>query len=147
MMEAGKISTWLCQIAKHLWYQELDRRARKGTVPLPDAEMAETGAVEDQVVLRQEKMGLFRKIHGLNETEKGSGLSEADRRNVFPGDRGDLSADRELGAGYLLPGETETERSGFGMKCEIIRDLLPNYVDHLTSRERRGRDRTASEKL
>ena len=24
-----KISTWLCQIAKHLWYQELDRRARK----------------------------------------------------------------------------------------------------------------------
>lgn len=65
-----KISTWLCQIAKHLWYQELDRRARKGTVPLPDTEMAETGAVEDQVVLRQEKMGLFRKIHGLNETEK-----------------------------------------------------------------------------
>ena len=65
-----KLSVWLCQIAKHLWYQELDRRARKGTVPLPDAEMAETGAVEDQVVLRQEKMGLFRKIHGLNETEK-----------------------------------------------------------------------------
>ena len=26
-----KVSTWLCQIAKHLWYQELDKRKRKGT--------------------------------------------------------------------------------------------------------------------
>ena len=29
-----KVSTWLCQIAKHLWYQELDRRKRKGTSQL-----------------------------------------------------------------------------------------------------------------
>lgn len=27
-----KVSTWLCQIAKHLWYQELDRRKEKGPV-------------------------------------------------------------------------------------------------------------------
>ena len=24
-----KVSTWLCQIARHLWYQELERRSRR----------------------------------------------------------------------------------------------------------------------
>ena len=31
-----KVSTWLCQIAKHIWYQELDRRRRKKTEPLQE---------------------------------------------------------------------------------------------------------------
>lgn len=30
-----KVSTWLCQIAKHLWHQELDKRRRKST-SMPD---------------------------------------------------------------------------------------------------------------
>ena len=29
-----KITTWLCQIAKHLWYRELEKRKRKGTSEL-----------------------------------------------------------------------------------------------------------------
>ena len=28
-----KVSTWLCQIAKHLWYRELEKRSKKGTKP------------------------------------------------------------------------------------------------------------------
>ena len=28
-----KVSTWLCQIAKHLWYQEVEHRKKKGTSP------------------------------------------------------------------------------------------------------------------
>lgn len=32
-----KVSTWLCQIAKHLWYQELDKRKRKGTSMLEES--------------------------------------------------------------------------------------------------------------
>ncbi len=31
-----KVSTWLCQIAKHLWYQEIDKRKRKGTALLDE---------------------------------------------------------------------------------------------------------------
>ena len=29
-----RLMTWLCQIGKHLWYRELDRRKKRG-VPLP----------------------------------------------------------------------------------------------------------------
>lgn len=69
-----KISTWLCQIAKHLWYQELDKRRRRGTEPLSEAEeaalAADTATPEQQVSIRDEKMELFRKIHVLSETEK-----------------------------------------------------------------------------
>ena len=69
-----KISTWLCQIAKHLWYQELDRRSRRGTEPLPEVEEAamasDTATPEQRVSIKDEKMELFRKIHVLSETEK-----------------------------------------------------------------------------
>lgn len=27
-----KVSTWLCQIAKHLWYRELEKRNKKGKI-------------------------------------------------------------------------------------------------------------------
>ena len=69
-----KISTWLCQIAKHLWYQELDRRRRRGTEPLSEVEeaamAADTATPEQRVSIKDEKMELFRKIHVLSETEK-----------------------------------------------------------------------------
>lgn len=31
-----KIYVWLCQIGKHVWYQELDRQRRKGTLELEE---------------------------------------------------------------------------------------------------------------
>ncbi len=69
-----KVSTWLCQIAKHLWYQELDRRKRRAADSLTPAEedtlAAETATPEQQVAVKDEKMDLFRKIHVLSETEK-----------------------------------------------------------------------------
>ena len=64
-----KVSTWLCQIAKHLWYQELDRRRRKGTVNLEE-ELAGDGALEEEICRREEKMELFKKVHILSEEAK-----------------------------------------------------------------------------
>ena len=32
-----KVSVWLCQIAKHLWYQHLRKRKREGPEELPEA--------------------------------------------------------------------------------------------------------------
>lgn len=65
-----KVSTWLCQIAKHLWYQEVDRRKRKGTSELKE-DLASSGAdLSDQICLKEEKMELFRKVHILDETAK-----------------------------------------------------------------------------
>lgn len=69
-----KVSTWLCQIAKHLWYQELDRRKRRAADPLTPAEedtlAADTATPEQQAAVKDEKMDLFRKIHVLSEMEK-----------------------------------------------------------------------------
>lgn len=65
-----KVSTWLCQIAKHLWYQELARRRRKGTSELNE-KLASSGAdLSETVSIREEKMELFRKVHILDETAK-----------------------------------------------------------------------------
>ena len=65
-----KVSTWLCQIAKHLWYREMERRKRKGTSELTaDMESLEK-PVEEQLTLKEEKMELFRKVHILDEISK-----------------------------------------------------------------------------
>lgn len=65
-----KVSTWLCQIAKHLWYREMERRKRKGTSELTaDMESLEN-PVEEQLTLKEEKMELFRKVHVLDEISK-----------------------------------------------------------------------------
>lgn len=65
-----KVSTWLCQIAKHLWYREMERRKRKGTSELT-ADMESLGKpVEEQLLVKEEKMELFRKVHVLDEISK-----------------------------------------------------------------------------
>lgn len=65
-----KVSTWLCQIAKHLWYREMERRKRKGTSELTaDMESLEK-PVEEQLMVKEEKMELFRKVHVLDEISK-----------------------------------------------------------------------------
>lgn len=64
-----KVSTWLCQIAKHLWYRELERRKKKGTETLTE-EITGGKSMEEELCIREEKMELFRKVHILDETAK-----------------------------------------------------------------------------
>lgn len=47
-----KVSTWLCQIAKHLWYQEVEHRNRKGTSPLTEDILSKDMPVEDRFNLK-----------------------------------------------------------------------------------------------
>ena len=63
-----KLSVWLCQIAKHLWYQHL-RRQKHAPEPL---EAERSGgpvcpSAEDAVLARAEQMALLRRIHALPE--------------------------------------------------------------------------------
>ena len=68
--EDCKVSTWLCQIAKHVWYQELEKR-KKHTHHLLDENFADEGESPEEIVIRaEEKMELFQKVHALKETEK-----------------------------------------------------------------------------
>lgn len=68
--ENCKVSTWLCQIAKHVWYQELEKRRKHMHHPL-DEDLAADADSPDEIVIRaEEKMELFQKVHALKETEK-----------------------------------------------------------------------------
>lgn len=64
-----KVSVWLCQIAKHLWYQHL--RKRKREVPLPE-ELPDLPApsAEEGVLEQEGRMDLLRKVHRLPEVQR-----------------------------------------------------------------------------
>ena len=68
--EDCKVSTWLCQIAKHVWYQDLEKRRKHTYHPL-DEDLAADGDSPEEIVIRaEEKMELFQKVHALKETEQ-----------------------------------------------------------------------------
>lgn len=65
-----KISTWLCQIAKHIWYQEIDKRKRKATSRLDNYIVSNKLNTEEKVCLIEEKMQVIKAVHILDETAK-----------------------------------------------------------------------------
>lgn len=62
-----KISVWLCQIAKHVWYQELDKRNKHRSQPLHESAPSPDLSPEESVLLQSNKMDLYRAIHQLSE--------------------------------------------------------------------------------
>ena len=64
-----KVSTWLCQIAKHLWYQHLRKHRREA--PLPE-ELPETPApsAEEGLLAQEDRLDLLRLIHALPEPQR-----------------------------------------------------------------------------
>ena len=64
-----KVSVWLCQIAKHLWYQSL--RKRKREAPMPEDAPEDPGPSAEEGLLEQEgQLDLLRLVHGLPEAQK-----------------------------------------------------------------------------
>ncbi len=64
-----KISVWLCQIAKNLWYKELEKRSRHKTVELDDT-MPSGENIESKCLNRLEKVEVFRLIHNLDDVTR-----------------------------------------------------------------------------
>lgn len=66
-----KISVWLCQIGKRLWYRELEKRK---TEQVPISEMSEElrtfEDIENDYLLNVEKVEIFRLLHNLDETTR-----------------------------------------------------------------------------
>lgn len=62
-----RVSTWLCQIAKHLWYREAEKRKRKETVPLEEEFASGDPSAEEQALQRESIVRLYRRAHGLTE--------------------------------------------------------------------------------
>lgn len=62
----SKVSVWLCSIAKHLWYKEIEKRKYE-ILPLENAEeISDSSDLEDNYLLNIEKVELFRLLHELD---------------------------------------------------------------------------------
>ncbi|RJE48909.1 MULTISPECIES: sigma-70 family RNA polymerase sigma factor [unclassified Dehalobacter] len=61
-----KISVWLCQIAKHVWYQELRKRNRNAAQELTE-DIPESSTPEQSALLTSDKLFLYKAIHTLSE--------------------------------------------------------------------------------
>jgi len=65
-----KPSVWLCQIAKHVWYHYLEKNKKENSMNIDEieSEILRYGSAEDEIIKRQEKVYLYKKIQLLNET-------------------------------------------------------------------------------
>ena len=64
-----KVSVWLCQIAKHLWYQHL--RKQKREVPLPEEGVdVPLPSAEEETLDQEGRLELLQQVHQLPEAQK-----------------------------------------------------------------------------
>lgn len=64
----SRITTWLCQIAKYIWYQELEKRSRKQTGELTDDMAADREKEPEELLLHREtRVELYRAVMSLKE--------------------------------------------------------------------------------
>ena len=62
-----KVSTWLCQIAKHLWYQHLRKQKREEPLPEEEDALPPLPSAEREALDRAGGLDLLRRIHDLPE--------------------------------------------------------------------------------
>lgn len=62
-----KMSVWLCQIAKNLWYDYCKKNKRVISVDEELLESYSTDTTEEKVILNDEKISLYRKLQKLDE--------------------------------------------------------------------------------
>ncbi|MDO5794264.1 MAG: sigma-70 family RNA polymerase sigma factor [Turicibacter sp.] len=67
-----KLSVWLCQIAKFLWYKQLKKQKKIETLSMDDISELEVGYqdVNKEIWHQFEKVELFRQIHLLDAMSK-----------------------------------------------------------------------------
>lgn len=66
-----KVSVWLCQIAKHLWYKELKKSKKNENIPIEKIEsIEEIETTEDIICRKEEKLKIFKDIQQLDEKSR-----------------------------------------------------------------------------
>ena len=61
-----KMSVWLCQIAKNLWYDELKKKKKVENID-EMLSMQSNDKIEDKIVLNESKIELYKKIQKLDK--------------------------------------------------------------------------------
>ena len=64
-----KLSVWLCQIAKHLWYQHLRKTKREAPVPEQPPDVP-TPSAEEGLLEQEGRLELLKQIHALPEVQR-----------------------------------------------------------------------------
>ena len=103
-----KLSVWLCQIAKHLWYQYLRKRQRD-PVPLESTLETSVPSAEDGVLEQEGRLSLLAADPPVAGVAAGGGLPPGLWKSQLPGDRGCAGKDGELGQSDLLPEQGKTQ--------------------------------------
>lgn len=67
---SSSVSTWLCSIAKNLWYQELRRNEKFVKADLSDDLVAPGVSPEEACVRKSQVLNVLQQIHRLPENEK-----------------------------------------------------------------------------
>ena len=62
-----QVSTWLCQIARHLFYQQLRRARREAPLPEEEEALPPLPSAETQVLEQSGRLELLRRVHDLPE--------------------------------------------------------------------------------
>lgn len=63
-----KMSTWLCQIAKNLWYTELKKEKRNLDIDIE--QIYESPDILEEYINKEEKIELYKKISNLDDKTK-----------------------------------------------------------------------------
>lgn len=66
----SKISSWLCQIAKNLYLDELKKEKRKTELNDEVDIIDKDFDLENQVIFKEDKISLYKKIHNLDNITK-----------------------------------------------------------------------------
>lgn len=62
-----KVSVWLCQIAKHLWYKQLKKQSKENNANIDELDnLVEFETTEDIVCKNEEKLKLFKNLQKLD---------------------------------------------------------------------------------
>lgn len=62
-----KMSVWLCQIAKHLWYDQCRKKQKTIDVEEKLFDVQALESTESQVISNEEKISLYKKMQKLDE--------------------------------------------------------------------------------
>ena len=65
----SKMSTWLCQIAKYIWYKTLRKEKKIDKVSFESLEgvVLSNTILEEEILEKQEKIEMFKKVQKLDE--------------------------------------------------------------------------------
>jgi len=67
-----KLSVWLCQIAKHLWYKELKKKRRNVNISFDEMNdnILYDETLEEKILAKEEKIRLFKDLQKLDEKSR-----------------------------------------------------------------------------